>query len=203
PSLRPELSWSSRSHAVPGQPSTQRGTGVMPLPLSPSSPPTLPWAVYEVHITPASAAARVRASASTRRPRPRLRQPRGRREAPSAACGCWAAFRHSSGGIPLEEVDHLLTWLAHFDYVAVRVPHVASGFPTVVVEGFGQEFGPPALPFRVAGLNVGDAEIQKAVDTIRVRRRLKGYRRLVRRWSTTIVENHPGVGQLDDTRTLQ
>src|SRR5262249_20236403 len=115
----------------------------------------------------------------------------------------WAALQHSSGGIRPKKVDHLLTWLAHFDDVAVRVPHVASGFPTVVVEGFGQEFGPPSLPFRVAGLNVGDAEIQKAVDTIRVRRRLKGYCWLVGCWPTTIVQNHPGVGQLDDTRTLQ
>jgi hypothetical protein len=53
-----------------------------------------------------------------------------------------------------EQIDHLLAGLSHFDDITIRVSHVASQFPTMIIERFSQEISAFSLPFSVASLDV-------------------------------------------------
>jgi hypothetical protein len=57
-----------------------------------------------------------------------------------------------------EVVERHLCIFADLDKVAVGIPHVATPFPTVVVERLGEEERSFGAPLFVTGPDVGDAQ---------------------------------------------
>src|ERR1051326_2446567 len=90
--------------------------------------------------------------------------------------------------------------LSYFDDIAVRIADVAA-YLAVLRYRFRDELGSPTFPQLVARLNVGNAEIHKAADVIRVGD-AERYRRLVRGRSAPNVQNHPDIRQLKVRRRV-
>src|SRR5579864_80153 len=84
--------------------------------------------------------------------------------------------------------------LPDLDDVAVRIADVAA-YLAVFRYWFCDELGSATFPQLVARLNVGNAEIHKAADVIRVGH-AERYRRLVRGWPAPNVQNHPDIREL-------
>src|SRR5579864_2236355 len=90
--------------------------------------------------------------------------------------------------------------LSDLDNVAVRIADVAA-YLAVFRYWFRDEFGSPTFPQFIAGLNISDAEVHKAVDVIRVGD-AERYRRLVRGRSAPNVQNHPDIRELKVRRRV-
>src|SRR5579872_4377303 len=84
--------------------------------------------------------------------------------------------------------------LSDFDDVTVRIADVAA-YLAVLRYRFRDELGSPTFPQLVARLNVGNAEIHKAADVIRVGD-AERYGRLVRGRPAPNVQNHPYIREL-------
>ena len=84
--------------------------------------------------------------------------------------------------------------MSDFDDVTVRVADVAADL-AVLGNRFCEELGSSAFPQFVARLNIGNAEIHKAVDVVWVRD-AKRYRWLVRGRATPDVQNDPDIRKL-------
>src|SRR5579863_9172605 len=84
--------------------------------------------------------------------------------------------------------------LPDLDNVTVRIAYVAA-YLAVLGDRRCEELGSAAFPQFVAGLNIRDAEIHKAVDVIRVGG-AERYRRLVRSRPAPDVQNHPNIREL-------
>ena len=96
-----------------------------------------------------------------------------------------------------EVVERHLSVLADLDDVAVGIAHIATPFPTVVVERLGEEERSFGAPLFVTGPDVGDAQVEEAVHPIEIRRGFEDDLGLVRRRAATRIENDPGIGELD------
>src|SRR5580692_9764741 len=84
--------------------------------------------------------------------------------------------------------------LSDLDNVTVRIPDVAARL-AVLGDRLGDELRSPAFPEFIAGLNIRNAEIHKAVDVIRVGD-AERYRRLIRGRPASNVQYHPDIGKL-------
>ena len=102
-----------------------------------------------------------------------------------------------SMSVLFEVVERHLSVLADLDEVAVGIAHVATPFPTVIVERLGEEERSFRAPLFVTGPDVGDAQIEEAVHPVEIQRGVEENIGLVRRRATTRIENDPGIGELD------
>src|SRR5271167_4226027 len=84
--------------------------------------------------------------------------------------------------------------LSDLDNIPVRIADVAASL-AVLGDRRREELRSPAFPQFIARLNIGDAEIHKAVDVIRVGN-AERYRRLIRGRPAPHVQNHPDIRQL-------
>src|SRR5580658_10045780 len=84
--------------------------------------------------------------------------------------------------------------LSDLDNISVRISDVAANL-AVLGNRLGDELGPSTLPQFIARLNVRNADVQKAVDVIRVGD-AERYRRLIRGRPAPNVQNHPDVCKL-------
>jgi len=84
--------------------------------------------------------------------------------------------------------------LPDFDDVAVRIADVAA-YLAVLGDRRRDELGSSTFPQFIARLNIGNPEIHKAVDVIRVGD-AKRYGRLIRSRPTADVKDHPDIRQL-------
>src|ERR1043166_5833771 len=84
--------------------------------------------------------------------------------------------------------------LSDLDDVTVWVADVAADL-AVLGNRFREKLGSPTFPQFVARLNIGNAEIHKAVDVVRVGD-AERYRRLVRGRAASHVQNHPDIRKL-------
>src|SRR5690348_16428494 len=87
--------------------------------------------------------------------------------------------------------------LSYLDEVAVRVADVAADL-TAAVDRRGQKLGPAPAPRFVYGVDVGDPDIEKGADPVKIGRRLERYRWFVVRRSAADVDDDPPVRQGDD-----
>jgi hypothetical protein len=108
-----------------------------------------------------------------------------------------------STGIVFETVERHLSVLADLDEVAVGITHVATPFPAVIVQRFGEEERSFVAPFFVAGPDVGDAQVEEAIHSVEIRRSFEEDLRLVGSRTATGIENDPGVRQLDVARIFR
>src|ERR1700723_2144204 len=90
--------------------------------------------------------------------------------------------------------------LSDLDNVAVRIADVAANL-AVLGNRRREELGSPAFPQFVARLNIGNAEIHKAVDVIRIRD-AERYRGLIRGRPAPDVQNHPDIRKLKVPRRV-
>src|SRR6202166_1943703 len=90
--------------------------------------------------------------------------------------------------------------LSDLDNVTVRIADVAANL-AVLRDRRREELGSPAFPQFVARLNIRNAEIQEAVDVIRVGD-AERYRRLVRGRPAPHVQNHPDIRKLKVRRRV-
>ena len=88
--------------------------------------------------------------------------------------------------------------LSDLDNVTVRIADVAA-YLAVLGDRLGDEFGPSTLPRFVARLNIRDPNIHKTVDVIRIGD-AESYRRLVRRWAASDVNEEPRIRDLNISR---
>ena len=84
--------------------------------------------------------------------------------------------------------------MSDLDDVTVWVADVAADL-AVLGNRFRAKLGSPTFPQFVARLNIGNAEIHKAVDVVRVGD-AERYRRLVRGRAAPHVQNHPDIRKL-------
>src|SRR3989442_15253726 len=94
----------------------------------------------------------------------------------------------NSSGVLLEVVERHLSVLADLDEVAVGIAHVATPFPTVVVERLGEEERSFGAPLFATGPDVGDAQVEEAVHPVEIRRGFEEDIGLVRRRAATRIE---------------
>jgi hypothetical protein len=60
-----------------------------------------------------------------------------------------SASRAAAPALELPETLNChLAVLSHLNQIAIRIPHVAAQFPTMIIERFRQEFGPLAFHSR-------------------------------------------------------
>src|SRR5215472_15659609 len=85
--------------------------------------------------------------------------------------------------------------LAHFYNIAIGIPNIAARL-TVFRDWRGDELRSPAAPQVVAGLDIGDPDIQEAVEMIGIGD-AEGHRWLVGRPAAADVDDHPDVGELE------
>ena len=90
--------------------------------------------------------------------------------------------------------------LSNLDNVSVRIADVAA-YLAVLGDRLREELRSSAFPQFVARLNIRNAEIQKAVDVIRVGD-AERYRRLIRSGPAAHVQNHPEIRQLKVRRRV-
>src|SRR5208282_1215109 len=90
--------------------------------------------------------------------------------------------------------------LSDLDNISVRISDVAANL-AVLGNGLCDELGPSTLPQFIARLNVRHADVQKAVDVIRVGD-AERYRRLIRGRAAPNVQNHPDVRKLKVPRRI-
>jgi len=90
--------------------------------------------------------------------------------------------------------------LSDLDNISVRISDVAANL-TVLGNRLCDELGPSTLPQFIARLNVRNADVQKAVDVIRVGD-AERYRRLIRGRAAPNVQNHPDVRKLKVPRRV-
>src|SRR5258708_35245489 len=83
--------------------------------------------------------------------------------------------------------------LPDLDDIAVRVTHVAANLDAVVL-WLGNEFGTSPSPLLVRGPDVGDTNIQKPGNLIRVLRGTKRHVGFIVRWAAPDVRIHPPIG---------
>ena len=76
----------------------------------------------------------------------------------------------SSAGAAFEMVEAHLGVLADLDEVAIGITHVASPLPAVIVQRLGKEEGSYVAPLFVASPDVGDAQVEEAIDSVEIRR---------------------------------
>src|SRR5215216_610485 len=105
--------------------------------------------------------------------------------------GCWIA------SIPARRSGGYAGLLANLDQVAVGVAQVAADLAAVDL-GWGEELGPPGAPLLVGGLDIGHPEIEEGAGASGVGRWFQDDLGLVIGRSSTDVDDHPAVGQLDD-----
>ena len=84
-----------------------------------------------------------------------------------------------------EVVERHLSVLADLDEVAVGIAHVATPFPTVIVERLGEEERSFGAPLFVTGPDVGDAQVEEAVHPVEIQRGFEEDIGLVRRRAAT------------------
>jgi hypothetical protein len=87
--------------------------------------------------------------------------------------------------------------LADLDEIAIRIAHVTTPFPAMIVERFGEEDRSFGAPLSVTVSDVGDAQVEKAVHPIEIGRSLKEDLGLIGSRFAAGIENDPGVGQLN------
>jgi hypothetical protein len=109
----------------------------------------------------------------------------------------------NSTGIVFETVERHLSILAAFDEIAVGITHVATLFPAVIVQRLSEEESSLVAPLFVAGPDVGDAEVKKAIHSIEIRRGFEEDSWLVGSRAAAGIENDPGVSQLDVARIFR
>jgi hypothetical protein len=102
-------------------------------------------------------------------------------------------------GVGFEALDRRWGVLADFDEVAVRIAHVATPPPAVVVERLGERDSAFGALVPVAGPDVGDAQVEKAAQPVWIGRSFEDDFGLVGCGAASGIENDPGVGQLDVT----
>src|SRR5437764_5173115 len=101
---------------------------------------------------------------------------------------------HPGGALTVREVGAL----SDLDDVTVRIADVAARLP-VLGDRLRDELGSSAFPQFVARLDIGDADIHKAVDVIRVGDS-EGYSRLIRRRPAPDVDQEPRIRDLNVRR---
>jgi len=79
-------------------------------------------------------------------------------------------LRGNSTGMVFETVERHLSILADLDEVAVGITHVATPFPAVIVQRLRKEERSFVAPLFVAGPDVGDAQVKKAIHSVEIRR---------------------------------
>src|ERR1700677_1072995 len=94
----------------------------------------------------------------------------------------------------------LIGALPDLDDITVRIADVAA-YLAVFRNRRRDELAPPTLPQFIAGLNIRNAEIHKAVEVIRVGD-AERYRRLVRGRSASNVQDHPDIRKLKIPRRV-
>src|ERR1700691_3272772 len=90
--------------------------------------------------------------------------------------------------------------LSDTDNISVRISDVAANL-AVLGNRLCDELGPSTPPQFIARLNVGNADVQKAVDVIRVGDAERD-RRFIRGRSAPNVQNHPDVRKLKIPRRV-
>src|SRR5271170_153464 len=90
--------------------------------------------------------------------------------------------------------------LSDLDNISVRISDVAANL-AVLGNRLRDELGASTLPQFIARLNVRNADVQKAVDVIRVGD-AERYRRLIRGRPAPNVQNHPDVRKLKVPRRV-
>jgi hypothetical protein len=90
--------------------------------------------------------------------------------------------------------------LSDLDDIAVRIADIAADL-AILWDRLRDELRSSTFPQLVARLNIGDAEIQKAVDVIRVVD-AENYRRFIRGRSASNVQNHPDIRKLKVSRRV-
>src|SRR5579871_4459239 len=103
------------------------------------------------------------------------------------AAGFWPR-----SAMAVEPVECKLGILADLDDVTVRITHVASPFPAVIIgPGFGYKVGSLIAPLFVAGPDISDTQIEEAAYTVHIRQRFKKNLWLVWSGSSAGVKNDP------------
>src|SRR6478752_5607287 len=90
--------------------------------------------------------------------------------------------------------------LSDLDNISVRIADVAARL-AVLGDRLRDELRSSAFPQFITRLNIRNAEIHKAVDVIRVGD-AERYRRLIRGWSASNVQNHPDIRKLKVPRRV-
>ena len=100
-------------------------------------------------------------------------------------------------GVVLEPVEGQLSILADLDEVAVWITHVAAPFPSAIVKRLRKKERSFVAPLFVAGPDISDAQVEKAIHPIEIRRSLEEDFWLVGSRTTAGIENDPAISQLD------
>src|ERR1700758_4539923 len=90
--------------------------------------------------------------------------------------------------------------LSNLDNISVRIADVAARL-AVLGDRLRDELRSSAFPQLITRLNIRNAEIHKAVELIRVGD-AERYRRLIRGWPASNVQNHPDVRKLKVPRRV-
>src|ERR1700720_5037946 len=90
--------------------------------------------------------------------------------------------------------------LSDFDDITVRIADVAA-YLAVLGDRLRDELGSSTFPQFIAGLNIRNAEIHKAVDVIRIGD-AERYRRFIRGRPAPNVQNHPDIRKLKVPRRV-
>ena len=83
--------------------------------------------------------------------------------------------------------------LADLDEVPVRIAHVATPFPAVIVERLSKKERTFVAPLFVVGPDVGDTQIEEAIHSVELRRCFEKDLWLVGSWAAAGIENDPGI----------
>src|SRR5437870_13555561 len=84
--------------------------------------------------------------------------------------------------------------LPNLDDIAIRVTHIAANLSAVVL-WLGKEFGPSASPLLIRGPDVGDTNIEKAGNLIRVLRGTKRHGGFIVGWTAAYRSEERRVGK--------
>jgi len=97
-----------------------------------------------------------------------------------------------------ETVERHLSILADLDEVPVGIAHVAAPFPAVgILQRLRKEDRALVAPLFVARPDVGNTQIEEAIDSVEIRWCFENDLWFVGSRATSAVENDPAIGQLD------
>ncbi len=95
-------------------------------------------------------------------------------------------------------IERKLSVLSDLDEVPVGITHVAAPFPAVGIRQRLRKKGRAFLsPLFVADPDVGDPQIEEAIQSVEIRWCFKKDLWLIGNWAPSTIKNDPGVSQLD------